>query len=122
MLTARQEKILTLIVKEYVKTANPVGSKHICKVVNCSSATVRNEMAELEELGFLEKTHISSGRMPSEKGYRYYVDNLMNPSEMNSDDILKLQLIFSNKSLAINECIKKSLEIINIALPLRCIS
>ena len=113
MLTARQEKILTLIVKEYVKTANPVGSKHICKVVNCSSATVRNEMAELEELGFLEKTHISSGRMPSEKGYRYYVDNLMNPSEMNSDDILKLQLIFSNKSLAINECIKKSLEIIS---------
>ena len=113
MLTTRQEKILTLIVKEYVKTATPVGSKHICEVVKCSSATVRNEMAELEEQGFLEKTHISSGRVPSEKGYRYYVDNLMNPKEMNGDDILKLQLIFNNKSLAINDCIKKSLEIIS---------
>lgn len=113
MLTTRQEKILTLIVKEYVKTATPVGSKHICEVVNCSSATVRNEMADLEELGYLEKTHISSGRVPSEKGYRYYVDNLMNPKEMNGDDILKLQLIFNNKSLELSDCIKKSLEIIS---------
>lgn len=112
MLTTRQEKILELIINEYVKTATPVGSKHICDLLNCSSATVRNEMAILEDYGFLEKTHISSGRVPSEEGYRYYVDNLMHPKEMNGDDLLKLQIIFNNKSLALNDCLKQSLEII----------
>lgn len=113
MLTKRQEKILSLIVKEYVKTATPVGSKHICDSLNCSSATVRNEMAELEDYGYLEKTHISSGRIPSEKGYRYYVDYLMDPNKTNVTDMRKLQTIFNNKSLAISDCIKKSLEIIS---------
>lgn len=113
MLTKRQEKILSLIVKEYVKTATPVGSKHICDSLNCSSATVRNEMAELEDYGYLEKTHISSGRIPSEKGYRYYVDYLMDPNKTNVADMRKLQTIFNNKSLAISDCIKKSLEIIS---------
>ncbi len=113
MLTKRQEKILSLIVKEYVKTATPVGSKHICDSLNCSSATVRNEMAELEDYGYLEKTHTSSGRIPSEKGYRYYVDYLMDPNKTNVTDMRKLQTIFNNKSLAISDCIKKSLEIIS---------
>lgn len=113
MLTKRQEKILSLIVKEYVKTATPVGSKHIRDSLNCSSATVRNEMAELEDYGYLEKTHISSGRIPSEKGYRYYVDYLMDPNKTNVADMRKLQTIFNNKSLAISDCIKKSLEIIS---------
>lgn len=113
MLTKRQEKILSLIVKEYVKSATPVGSKHICDSLNCSSATVRNEMAELEDYGYLEKTHISSGRIPSEKGYRYYVDYLMDPNKTNVTDMRKLQTIFNNKSLAISDCIKKSLEIIS---------
>ena len=79
MLTERQNKILKLIIEDYIKTANPVGSSLICKVLNCSSATVRNEMAYLENIGYLEKTHTSYGRVPSEKGYRYYVDNLMEP-------------------------------------------
>ena len=68
MLTKRQEEILKLIVMEYIKLAKPVGSKLICDRLNCSSATVRNEMVELEELGLLEKTHTSSGRVRSEKG------------------------------------------------------
>ncbi len=112
MLTTRQEKILELIVREYVKNVVPVGSKLICDELNCSSATVRNEMANLEDLGLLEKTHISSGRIPSEKGYRYYVDNIMKPKELNGDDLLKLQLIFDNKKLAIDDYLKKSLEIV----------
>ena len=82
MLTARQKEILKIIVLEYIKLAKPVGSNFICDRLNCSSATVRSEMAELEELGLLEKTHISSGRVPSEAGYRYYVDNLMELKEM----------------------------------------
>lgn len=112
MLTTRQENILEMIVREYVKSATPVGSKQICNEFNCSSATIRNEMATLEEYGYLEKTHTSSGRVPSELGYRYYVDNLMKPKEMNGDDLLKLQIIFNNSKLALNDCLKKALEII----------
>lgn len=112
MLTSRQNHILDLIVKEYVKNVNPVGSKLICDELGCSSATVRSEMAELEELGYLEKTHTSSGRIPSEKGYRYYVDNLMKPKEMSGDDLLKLEIIVNNNKLEINDYLKKSLEII----------
>lgn len=113
MLTSRQEKILQLIVDEYVKSVNPVGSKLICDELNCSSATIRNEMSILEELGYLEKTHVSSGRIPSELGYRYYVDNLMEPKKMNGDDLLKLQLIFNNNKLDMPDVIKKSLAIIS---------
>lgn len=112
-MTSRQEQILRIIVEEYIKTAHPVGSKSICDSLNVSSATVRNEMAELENLGLLEKEHISSGRIPSEKGYRYYVDNLMKPKEMSGEDVLKLQQIFKNKSLQISDAISKSLEIIS---------
>lgn len=113
MLTSRQEKILQLIVDEYVKSVNPVGSKLICDKLNCSSATVRNDMSILEDLGYLEKTHVSSGRIPSEMGYRYYVDNLMEPKKMNGDDLLKLQLIFNNNKLDMPDVIKKSLAIIS---------
>jgi len=113
MLTDRQKSLLKLIVEEYIKTARPVGSNLICKQLKCSSATIRNEMSYLEEVDLLEKTHTSSGRVPSENGYRYYVDNLMKPKEMNGEDILKLQILFSNQQLGLNEYIKKSLEIIS---------
>lgn len=113
MLTTRQERVLEIIIREYVKNVTPVGSKLICNELNCSSATVRNEMSVLENLGYLEKAHISSGRIPSEHGYRYYVDNLMKPKEMTGEDMLKLQTIFNNNKLEINDCLKKSLEIIS---------
>ena len=113
MLTTRQEKVLEIIIREYVKSVTPVGSKLICDELGCSSATVRNEMAALENEGFLEKTHISSGRVPSEEGYRYYVDNLMKPKEMTGEEMLKLQTIFNNNKLAISEVVKRSLEIIS---------
>ena len=91
MLTERQKEILKIIVQEYIKLAKPVGSNLICDTLNCSSATIRSEMANLEDLGLLEKTHTSSGRIPSEQGYRYYVDNLMELKKMNAEDMLKLQ-------------------------------
>ena len=87
MLSSRQEELLKLIVEEYIKTARPVGSNALCDILNLSSATVRNEMASLEEQGLLEKTHISSGRVPSERGYRYYVDNLMDAKKMKEDEV-----------------------------------
>lgn len=113
MLTTRQSQILKLIVLEYIKSARPVGSKLICNTLKCSSATVRSEMAALEEIGLLEKTHTSSGRIPSEKGYRYYVDNLMEAKEMSGEDMLKLQIVFHNQSLELSDCLKKSLEVIS---------
>jgi heat-inducible transcriptional repressor len=70
-------------------------------------------MAALEEAGYLEKTHISSGRIPSESGYRYYVDNLMEPKKISGEDMLKLQLIFNNNQLDLSDCLKKSLEIVS---------
>lgn len=113
MIGSREEQVLKLIIEEYIKTAKPVGSTSICEILKCSSATIRNEMAELEKLGYLEKTHISSGRVPSEKGYRYYVDNLMKPKDMTGEDMLKLQTIFHNNSLQISDAINKCLEIIS---------
>jgi len=113
MLGEREERVLKIIVEEYIKNAKPVGSSSICETLNCSSATIRNEMAELENLGYLEKTHISSGRVPSEKGYRYYVDNLMKPKNMTGEEMLKLQTVFHNSSLQITDAISKSLEIIS---------
>ena len=113
MLTKRQNDILKMIVIEYIKLAKPVPSKLICDELNCSSATIRNEMMALEELGLLEKTHTSSGRVPSEKGYRYYVDNLMELNELDSKDTYKLQTIFNNNQLAISDVLKQSLQIVS---------
>lgn len=113
MLTKRQENILKLIVEHYVKLAKPISSNLICKKLKCSSATVRNEMVSLEEAGLLEKTHTSSGRIPSEVGYRYYVDNLMEIKKMNAEDMLKLQIVFHNKQLPLADCISKSLQVIS---------
>jgi len=113
VLSTRAKDLLRSIVEEYIKTARPVGSKSLCKKFKVSSATIRNDMAALEEAGYLEKTHISSGRIPSEAGYRYYVDNLMEPKKISGEDMLKLQTIFNNKNLSLSDAINKSLEIIS---------
>ncbi|MEG2322570.1 MAG: heat-inducible transcriptional repressor HrcA [Bacilli bacterium] len=113
MLNNRQTKLLKLIVEDYIKTAKPVSSKAICNVLKCSSATIRSEMVALEDTGLIEKTHISSGRIPSEKGYRYYVDNIMQPKELSGEDMLKLQTIVKNNSLMIDDYIAKSVEIVS---------
>jgi len=113
MLSKRQEELLKMIIEEYIKNVKPVSSKSLCDALKCSSATIRNEMSVLEDLNFLEKTHTSSGRIPSEKGYRYYVDNIMKPKELSGEDMLKLQTVFRNKSLVLNDAITKSMEIIS---------
>ena len=89
MLDQRKKKVLQAIVEEYVNTAEPVSSSLLTKKeeLNYSSATIRNEMADLEKAGYLEKTHTSSGRVPSEKGYRYYVDELLKDDNISLDEI-----------------------------------
>ena len=80
-LGVRKIQILQAIVLDYVATTKPVGSERLLEIqsLNCKSATIRNEMAELSEWGYLMQPHTSSGRIPTDRGYRYYVDELMNP-------------------------------------------
>lgn len=113
MLDNRKKELLKEIVENYVRTVKPVGSKSLCKKLKCSSATIRNEMAILENMGYIEKNHISSGRIPSEKGYKYYVDNLMHPKDLTGEDMLKLQTIFSNNELVVSDAVLQCMEIIS---------
>ena len=109
----RQEELLRLIVEAYIETVKPVGSKSLVKKLRCSSATIRNDMARLETLGYLEKTHTSSGRVPSEAGYKYYAQNLMKQREVTNEEINKLQTILDNKNLVVSDAINKCMEIIS---------
>lgn len=83
ILDERKTKILQAIIRNYLETGEPVGSRTISKFtdLNLSSATIRNEMADLEEMGFIIQPHTSAGRIPSDKGYRFYVDTLMEAKE-----------------------------------------
>ena len=91
-LDERKKRILQAIVNDYVKFAEPIASKIIADKydLDLSSATIRNEMAELEELGLIEKTHTSSGRVPSDLGYRYYVDSLMDYYDVSNEELTNL--------------------------------
>jgi heat-inducible transcriptional repressor len=80
-MTQRQEHILKAIVEQYAEVASPVGSSLLAKVFNVSSATIRAEMAELERLGLIHQPHTSAGRVPTDKGYRYYVNGLVETPE-----------------------------------------
>ena len=81
MISERQKKILASIIEQYAEVASPVGSQLLAKVFGVSSATIRAEMAELEELGFIAQPHTSAGRVPTDKGYRYYVNSITEGGE-----------------------------------------
>ena len=87
-LTKRKKEILKVVVEDYVETAEPVGSKAIAQQMggSVSSATVRNELADLVELGYLEQPHTSAGRVPSPKGYRLYVNELMEKRQLSQQE------------------------------------
>ena len=115
MLTERQLLILQVIIDDFIRNAQPVGSRSLSKKeeITFSSATIRNEMSDLEELGFLEKTHTSSGRVPSEKGYRYYVDHLLSPQQLGKDDRLMLRSVFAERIYELEKMIQKSARILS---------
>ncbi|MGM8214164.1 heat-inducible transcriptional repressor HrcA [Bacillaceae bacterium W0354] len=115
MLTERQLIILKVIVDEFIDTAQPVGSRHIAKknYLSYSPATIRNEMADLEDLGFLTKTHSSSGRIPSEKGYRYYVDHIMSPMKLSKDEVHQIHQSFSERMVELERIIQNSALIVS---------
>lgn len=115
MITSRQKLILKAVIEVYVKDAQPVGSKSLTQMpyLNFSSATIRYDMAQLEELGYLEKTHTSSGRIPSEKGYRFYVENLVTRDE----DVVKsfplIDEIFYKNKLAKEHAVEKAIKLLS---------
>src|SRR4051794_28753540 len=115
LLSDRQLLILQVIVDDFIRSAQPVGSRSLSKKkeISFSSATIRNEMADLEELGFIEKTHTSSGRVPSEKGYRYYVDHLLPPQSLNQKDISIIQSLFADRIFEFEKIIQKSAKILS---------
>ncbi len=114
MLTSRQIVIFKTIVDEFTRTAEPVGSKTLMSLLDfpCSSATIRNEMAALEAAGLLEKTHTSSGRIPSSAGYRYYVENLME-KELDEGMKTSLQKVFQERHYSLEEIVRKSCDILS---------
>ena len=108
MLNDRKKEILQAIVEEYIETAEPVSSKAIVEKrgLDYSSATIRNDMAELEKIGLLDKPHTSSGRVPSAKGYRYYVDELLNYNDISIQEIKYIQEQLATKINQVEELTK----------------
>ena len=96
-LDERKRRILKAVTHDYISTAEPVGSRTIARRhgLGVSPATIRNEMADLEEDGYLEQPHTSAGRIPSEKGYRFFVDALMNPQELSRDEVQRIRSVLS---------------------------
>lgn len=99
-LDKRKKKVLQAIIEEYIETAEPVSSSNLVKELECSSATIRNEMAELEKIGYIEKPHTSAGRVPSQKGYRYYVDELIRDDKLSKKE---MELIRNRLETKVND-------------------
>ena len=115
MLTDRQIFILQAIIDDFIHSAQAVGSRTLAKKENIdfSPATIRNEMADLEEMGFLEKTHSSSGRVPSEKGYRFYVDHLLSPQRLTKEELNIIRSMFNDKLYELEKVAQQSAKILS---------
>lgn len=114
MLTQRMIEILKAIVDEFVETAEPVASKTLVDKYRLpySSATIRNDMAILETEGYIEKPHTSAGRIPSNKGYKFYCEHLLN-KEMDNDIKYAVSNIFSDSGMNVEDCVKESCKMIS---------
>lgn len=114
MISERQKLILIAIVEEYVRTNEPIGSLALSKrpELSFSSATLRNDMAELEEMGYLEKTHTSSGRIPSEKGYRLYVREVLERRKEDENEYPMIDEIFERPNITREEAITEAMELV----------
>lgn len=116
MLTERQILVLKAIVEEFIQTALPVGSRVLSKKneLSFSAATIRNDMADLEELGFLEKTHTSSGRVPSQQGYRFYVDNLVAKEALPAtEQVVYFDQLLTQKQMERETAVKEAMALLS---------
>jgi heat-inducible transcriptional repressor len=120
----RKIKILQAIINDYINTAEPVGSRTIAKKYNLgiSSATIRNEMADLEDMGYLEHLHTSSGRKPSDKGYRLYVDKLMKLPQLTPEEELQIKNHLLNAAMfEADKIIKQATQLLSELTRMTCI-
>jgi len=108
-LDERKKRILQSIIDDYISTAEPVGSRTVARKheLGLSSATIRNEMADLEEMGYLTQPHTSAGRIPSDKGYRFYVDQLMKQSELTMEEIYSIKSAMDTKINELSQLLKQ---------------
>lgn len=115
MLTPRRIEIFKAIVDEYIRTAEPVGSKALQQQYHLpySSATIRNDMQELEEMGYLEKTHTSSGRVPSTAGYKFYCENLLDDAHIDTKMEVAIRNAFEASTLNFDEAVRNSCAILS---------
>ncbi|PTM59504.1 heat-inducible transcriptional repressor HrcA [Desmospora activa] len=115
MLSPRQHLILRALIEEYIQQAEPVGSRTLSKRddIDFSAATIRNELADLEDMGFLEQPYTSAGRVPSHFGYRFYVDRLMQPGRINRTDLLSVRRLFASKMDALEQTIEQTASILS---------
>jgi heat-inducible transcriptional repressor len=115
MLTPRRIEIFKAIVDEFIQTAEPVGSKTLMQKYHLpySSATIRNDMQALEEMGYLEKTHTSSGRVPSTAGYKFYCENLLDDAHMDKKMEVAIRDAFDATNLNIEEAVRQSCNILS---------
>ena len=123
-LTERKKKVLRSIVDLYIRTAEPVGSKAIAELpdMNYSSATIRNEMADLTTLGYLEQPHTSAGRIPSAAGYRLYVDELMADYRLSMDETRSINDAIEQKMQQVDKMVEKVAKLVSQATDLPAIS
>jgi len=123
-LTERKKKVLRSIVDLYIRTAEPVGSKAIAQLpdMSYSSATIRNEMAELTTLGYLEQPHTSAGRIPSPAGYRLYVDELMADYRLSVDETKSISTAIEEKMQQVDKMVEKVAKLVSQATQLPAIS
>ena len=123
-LTDRKKKVLRSVVDLYIRTAEPVGSKAITELpdMNYSSATIRNEMADLTAMGYLEQPHTSAGRIPSAAGYRLYVDELMMDYRLSVDETKSINIAIEEKMRKVDKMVEKVAKLVSQATNLPAIS
>ena len=123
-LTERKKKVLRSVVELYIQTAEPVGSKAITELpdMNYSSATIRNEMADLTTMGYLEQPHTSAGRVPAAAGYRLYVDELMADYRLSIDETQSINLAIEEKMQKVDKMLEKVAKLVSQATDLPAIS
>ncbi|GAA0181924.1 heat-inducible transcriptional repressor HrcA [Clostridium sediminicola] len=123
-MTDRKIKILEAIIKDYITSGEPVGSRTLAKKYNLgiSSATIRNEMSDLEELGYIEQLHTSSGRKPSDKGYRLYVDQMMQLQNLTAEEELKIKAKLLDEAIyEVNKVLKGATLLLSELTKLTCV-
>ena len=123
-MTERKKKVLRSVVDLYIRTAEPVGSKAITELpdMKYSSATIRNEMADLTAMGYLEQPHTSAGRIPSAAGYRLYVDELMADYRLSIDETKSINLCLEEKMQRVDKLVEKVAKLVSQATDLPAIS